>query len=121
MSKKKPKFYFPPKKKPLTVSDDVKAELEKIAMEMADREIERRQDKNVENYIIYTLEALIRLGWTGKVRLSRFLDTLTEVSEEATTADTAAYVNEIKARLEAKGIFFDEERKNDDRPQLEGS
>lgn len=122
----KRKFYFPPKATkapPLEINDDVKAELMKIATEMADRELERQQAETVSNYVAYTLEALTRLGWTGKTRLNRFLCVLTEVSTEATNADdTTAYVREIKDRLTEKGVeAFMEDTKNDDRPQLEGT
>lgn len=122
----KRKYYFPPKatkKPPLEISDDVKAELMKIATEMADREMERRQEETVNNYVAYTLETLTRLGWTGKTRLNRFLCALTEVSTEATNADdTTAYIRDIKDRMTAKGVVaFTEEQKHDDRPQLEGT
>lgn len=122
----KRKFYFPPKTTqapPLEINDDVKAELMKIATEMADRELERRQAETVSNYVAYTLEALTRLGWTGKTRLNRFLCVLTEVSTEATNADDpTAYAKKIKERLTDKGVIaFLEDLKSDDRPQLEGA
>lgn len=107
----KRKFYFPPKqeKKPITVDDEVKAELMKLAEEM----VARREAENLNNYIAFTLEALNRLGWTGKTRLNRFLDTLTTVSEEATNADDPVeYATEIKERLTLKGVKAF--RKNDD-------
>ena len=65
----KRKYYFPPKepeKKPITVSDDVKAELKKLADKYADEAIKARQAEDLDNYIAFTLEALSRLGWTGK-------------------------------------------------------
>lgn len=118
----KRKYYFPPKepaKKPITVSDDVKAELKKLADKYADEAIKARQAEDLDNYIAFTLEALSRLGWTGKTRLNRFLSMLTVVSEEATNADDPpAYTSEIKERLKSKGVkaFI----KNDDAtPQLE--
>lgn len=118
----KRKYYFPPKepaKKPITVSDDVKAELKKLANKYADEAIKARQAEDLDNYIAFTLEALSRLGWTGKTRLNRFLSMLTVVSEEATNADDPpAYTSEIKERLKSKGVkaFI----KNDDAtPQLE--
>lgn len=86
----KRKYYFPPKepaKKPITVSDDVKAELKKLADKYADEAIKARQAEDLDNYIAFTLEALSCLGWTGKTRLNRFLSVLTVVSEEATNAD----------------------------------
>lgn len=118
----KRKYYFPPKepaKKPITVSDDVKAELKKLADKYADEAIKARQAEDLDNYIAFTLEALTRLGWTGKTGLNRFLSMLTVVSEEATNADDPpAYTSEIKERLKSKGVkaFI----KNDDAtPQLE--
>lgn len=118
----KRKYYFPPKepaKKPITVSDDVKAELKKLADKYADEAIKARQAEDLDNYIAFTLEALTRLGWTGKVRLNRFLTVLTTVSEEATNADDPpAYTSEIKERLKSKGVKAF--TKNDDAtPQLE--
>lgn len=118
----KRKYYFPPKepaKKPITVSDDVKAELKKLADKYADEAIKARQAEDLDNYIAFTLEALTRLGWTGKTRLNRFLSMLTVVSEEATNADDPpAYTSEIKERLKSKGIKAF--TKNDDAtPQLE--
>lgn len=98
----KRKYYFPPKaeKKPITISDDVKEEF-------------------LDNYIAFTLEALRRLGWTGKVRLNRFLSVLTTVSEEAANADNPpAYANQIKERFKKIGVKAF--TKNDDAtPQLE--
>ena len=66
----KRKYYFPPKaeKKPITISDDVKEELKKLADKYADDAIKERQTEDLDNYIAFTLEALRRLGWTGKVR-----------------------------------------------------
>lgn len=118
----KRKFYFPPKepvKKPITVSDDVKAELKKLAEEYADEAIKERQAEDLDNYIAFTLEALSRLGWTGKTRLNRFLSMLTRVSSEAANADDPpAYTKEIKERLTSKGVVAF--TKNDDvAPQLE--
>lgn len=118
----KRKYYFPPKepaKKPITVSDDVKAELKKLANKYADEAIKARQAEDLDNYIAFTLEALSRLGWTGKTRLNRFLSMLTVVSEEATNADDPpAYTSEIKERLKSKGVKAF--TKNDDAtPQLE--
>lgn len=118
----KRKYYFPPKepaKKPITVSDDVKAELKKLADKYADEVIKARQAEDLDNYIAFTLEALSRLGWTGKTRLNRFLSMLTVVSEEATNADDPpAYTSEIKERLKSKGVKAF--TKNDDAtPQLE--
>lgn len=118
----KRKYYFPPKepaKKPITVSDDVKAELKKLADKYADEAIKARQAEDLDNYIAFTLEALTRLGWTGKTRLNRFLSMLTAVSEEATNADDPpAYTSEIKERLKSKGVKAF--TKNDDAaPQLE--
>lgn len=120
----KRKYYFPPKepaKKPITVSDDVKAELKKLADKYADETIKARQAEDLDNYIAFTLEALTRLGWTGKTRLNRFLSMLTVVSEEATSADdSTAYAREIKERMTEKGVTaFLEELKNDDHPQQE--
>lgn len=101
-------YYFPPKRNDDTgikINDDVKAELEKIAKEMADREMEARQAEDLNNYIAYTLEALSRLGWTGKIRLNRFLSMLTFVCEEATKSDDApTYIQEIKNRMTEKGV-----------------
>lgn len=118
----KRKYYFPPKepvKKPITVSDDVRAELKKLANKYADEAIKARQAEDLDNYIAFTLEALSRLGWTGKTRLNRFLSMLTVVSEEATNADDPpAYTSEIKERLKSKGVKAF--TKNDDAtPQLE--
>jgi hypothetical protein len=117
---KKSKYYFPPKQKPpLQVGNDVRKELMRIAEQhVADREAE-----NISNYTAFTLEALTRLGWTGKTRLNRFLSMLTLVSSEATNADdSVAYAKEIKKRMTDKGVVaFLEELKNDDRPQLEGT
>lgn len=126
----KRKYYFPPKepaKKPITVSDDVKAELKKLADKYADEAIKARQAEDLDNYIAFTLEALTRLGWTGKTRLNRFLSMLTVVSEEATNADDPpAYTSEIKERLKSKGVkaftknddatlqLEDNEERNDD-------
>lgn len=69
----KRKYYFPPKteKKPITISDDVKEELKKLADKYADDAIKERQTEDLDNYIAFTLEALRRLGWTGKVRLKK--------------------------------------------------
>lgn len=77
------------------------------------------QDEDLDNYIAFTLEALRRLGWTGKVRLNRFLSVLTTVSEEATNADDPpAYANQIKERFKKIGVKAF--TKNDDAtPQLE--
>lgn len=126
---KKRNFYFPPKQTKrvpkadgtLQISDDVKAELEKIAMNIADREIERRKAEDLNNYTAFTLEALSRLGWAGKTRLNRFLAMLTTVSEEATNADdSVAYADSIKSSMTAKGVVAFTE--NDDAtPQLEDS
>lgn len=117
----KRKYYFPPKaeKKPITVSDDVKEELKKLADKYADDAIKERQTEDLDNYIAFTLEALRRLGWTGKVRLNRFLSVLTTVSEEATNADDPpAYANQIKERFKKIGVKAF--TKNDDAtPQLE--
>ena len=64
----KRKYYFPPKteKKPITISDDVKEELKKLADKYADDAIKERQTEDLDNYIAFTLEALRRLGWNGK-------------------------------------------------------
>lgn len=117
----KRKYYFPPKaeKKPITISDDVKEELKKLADKYADDAIKERQTEDLDNYIAFTLEALRRLGWTGKVRLNRFLSVLTTVSEEATNADDPpAYANQIKERFRKIGVKAF--AKNDDAaPQLE--
>lgn len=118
----KRKYYFPskePAKRPITVSDDVKEELKKLADKYADEAIKARQAEDLDNYIAFTLEALTRLGWTGKTRLNRFLSKLTMVSEEATNADDPpAYTSEIKERLKNKGVKAF--TKNDDAtPQLE--
>lgn len=117
---RKRKYYFPPKKTPtpLQVGDDVKGELLKIAEEI----VAKREAENLSNYIAFTLEALTRLGWTGKLRLNRFLSMLTIVSSEATNADDpTAYAMEIKERLTDKGVVaFLEELKSNNRPQLEG-
>lgn len=117
----KRKYYFPPKaeKKPITISDDVKEELKKLADKYADDAIKERQTEDLDNYIAFTLEALRRLGWTGKVRLNRFLSVLTTVSEEAANADDSpAYANQIKERFKKIGVKAF--TKNDDAaPQLE--
>lgn len=129
-------FYFPPKapvkqkrvvvkeaptERPgsITIGDDVRAELKKLADEYAEKALDQRKAEDLDNYIAFTLEALSRLGWTGKTRLNRFLSMLTVVSEEATNADDPpAYANEIKERLKSKGIKAF--TKNDDAtPQLE--
>lgn len=137
-------FYFPPKaqvkqkrvvvkeaptEKPgsITIGDDVRAELKKLADEYAEKALEQRKAEDLDNYIAFTLEALSRLGWTGKTRLNRFLSMLTAVSEEATNADDPpAYANEIKERLKSKGVkafikndgatpqLEDNEERNDD-------
>ena len=105
----KRKYYFPPKaeKKPITISDDVKAELKKLADKYADDALKERQTEDLDNYIAFTLEALSRLGWSGKV------------SEEAANADDPpAYANQIKERLKKIGVKAF--TKNDDAtPQLE--
>lgn len=104
----KRKYYFPPKtttKTPVTVSDDVKAELKRLADKYADDAIKERQAEDLDNYIAFTLEALSRLGWTGKVRLNRFLAMLTTVSEEAANADNSPeYASQIKERLKKIGV-----------------
>lgn len=129
-------FYFPPKapvkqkrvvvkeaptESPgrITIGDDVRAELKKLADEYAEKALEQRKAEDLDNYIAFTLEALSRLGWTGKTRLNRFLSMLTVVSEEATNADDPpAYASEIKERLKSKGVKAF--TKNDDAtPQLE--
>lgn len=129
-------FYFPPKaqvkqkrvvvkeaptEKPgsITIGDDVRAELKKLADEYAEKALEQRKTEDLDNYIAFTLEALSRLGWTGKTRLNRFLSVLTVVSEEATNADDPpAYASKIKERLKSKGVKAF--TKNDDAtPQLE--
>ena len=104
---------------PITISDDVKEELKKLADKYADDAIKERQTEDLDNYIAFTLEALRRLGWTGKVRLNRFLSVLTTVSEEATNADDPpAYANQIKERFKKIGVKAF--TKNDDAaPQLE--
>lgn len=123
MGKKKRNFYFPPKQTPtpIHVSDDAKAELMKLAEQYADEKIKERSAEDLSNYVAFTLEALSRLGWTGKTRLNRFLSMLTLVSEEATSADdSTAYAREIKERMTEKGVTaFLEEPKNDDHPQQE--
>lgn len=90
-------------------------------MKLAEEMVARREAENLNNYIAFTLEALNRLGWTGRTRLNRFLAMLTTVSEEATNADdSTAYADEIKKRLTDKGVtaFI----KNDDAaPQPEGA
>lgn len=118
----KRKYYFPPKapeKKQITISDDVKEELKKLADKYADDAIKERQPEDLDNYIAFTLEALSRLGWTGKVRLNRFLSVLTTVSEEAANADNSPeYASQIKERLKKIGVKAF--TKNDDAtPQLE--
>lgn len=117
----KRKYYFPPKaeKKPITINDDVKEELKKLADKYADDAIKERQTEDLDNYIAFTLEALRRLGCTGKVRLNRFLSVLTTVSEEAANADDPpAYANQIKERFKKIGVKAF--TKNDDAtPQLE--
>ncbi|MDD2960053.1 MAG: hypothetical protein PHR92_16340 [Lachnospiraceae bacterium] len=130
MSKKQ--YYFPPKAKPfkktvelkktptdITVGDDVKAELMKLAEEMVAKRESERSAEDLNNFMAFALEALNRLGWTGKTRLNRFLAALTEVSSEAVDAsDPAAYADEIKERMTAKGVVAF--MKNDDAtPQLE--
>lgn len=131
-------FYFPPKapvkqkrvvvketptekQGSITIGDDVRAELKKLADEYAEKALEQRKAEDLDNYIAFTLEALSRLGWTGKTRLNRFLSMLTVVSEEATNADDPpAYASEIKERLKSKGVKAF--TKNDDAtPQLEDS
>lgn len=119
----KRKYYFPPKteKKPITISDDVKEELKKLADKYADDAIKgTAKPKTWTSHIAFTLEALRRLGWTGKVRLNRFLSVLTTVSEEAANAaDPPAYANQIKERFKKIGVKAF--AKNDDAtPQLEG-
>lgn len=49
----KRKYYFPPKaeKKPITISDDVKEELKKLADKYADDAIKERQTEDLDNYI----------------------------------------------------------------------
>ena len=98
---------------------NVKEELKKLADKYADDAIKERQTEDLDNYIAFTLEALRRLGWTGKVRLNRFLSVLTTVSEEAANADDPpAYANQIKERLKKIGVKAF--TKNDDAtPQLE--
>lgn len=117
----KKKYYFPPKKTPtpLQVGDDVKAELTKLAEEI----VAQREAENISNYMAFTLEALTRLGWTGKTRLNRFLSMLTLISAEATNADdSTAYAKEIKTRMTDKGVVaFMEELQNADRPQQDGT
>lgn len=100
----KRKYYFPPKaeKKPITISDDVKEELKKLADKYADDAIKERQTEDLDNYIAFTLEALRRLGWTGKVRLNRFLSVLTTVSEEATNADATPQLEDHVERNDDK-------------------
>lgn len=122
----KRKYYFPPKqtkkavqKTDIAISEDVKNELKKLAYEYAEKVVEQQKKEDLDNYIAFTLEALSRLGWTGKTRLNRFLSMLTVVSEEATNADDPpAYTSEIKERLKSKGVKAF--TKNDDAtPQLE--
>lgn len=102
----KRQFYFPPKASEETptdihVRDDVKEELRKLANDY----VKQMETENLNNYIAFTLEALYRLGWTGKTRLNRFLSVLTEVSDEAVNAtDSAAYASEIKKRMTEKGV-----------------
>ena len=70
----KRKYYFPPKteKKPITISDDVKEELKKLADKYADDAIKERQTEDLDNYIAFTLEALRRLGGPVKYVLTAF-------------------------------------------------
>lgn len=68
----KRKYYFPPKapeKKPITISDDVKEELKKLADKYADDAIKERQTEDLDNYIAFTLEALSRLTVSGSVEV----------------------------------------------------
>lgn len=92
-------------------------------MKIAEQHVADREAQNISNYMAFTLEALTRLGWSGKTRLNRFLSMITLVSDEAANADDpTAYAREIKRRLTDKGVVaFREELKNDDRPQLEGA
>lgn len=108
----KRKYYFPPKqtapvhrKDDITVSDDVKEKLMEMAEQFVDQKTEERRHEDLNNYIAFSLEALSRLGWTGKTRLNRFLATLTAVSEEAANADDpTAYADDIKKRMTDKGV-----------------
>lgn len=119
----KRKYYFPPKaeKKPITISDDVKEELKKLADKYADDAIKERQTEDLDNYIAFTLEALRRLGWTGKVRLNRFLSVLTTVSEEATNArrNPPAHANQIKERFKQDRVKAVHIKQTDATHQLE--
>lgn len=75
--------------------------------------------KEADRYHAGVGSVLNRLGWTGKVRLNRFLSVLTTVSEEAANADDPpAYANQIKERFKKIGVKAF--TKNDDAtPQLE--
>lgn len=102
----KRKYYFPPKAEKEAYHDKRrrKEELKKLA-DNADDAIKERQTEDLDNYIAFTLEALRRLGWTGKVRLNCFLSVLTTVSEEAANADNPpAYANQIKERFKKIGV-----------------
>lgn len=63
MGKKNRNFYFPPKQTPtpIHVSDDVKAELMKLAEQYADEKIKERSAEDLSNYIAFTLEAGARI------------------------------------------------------------
>lgn len=101
---KKPKFYLPPKqaakKSELTVSQEVKDELMKLAEEM----VATREDENIRNFITLAPVALRRCEKFGATRLNRFLAELTTVSDEAINADdTEAWYKEQRDSLTAVG------------------
>lgn len=102
---KKRQFYLPPKQKAakpgeLKVSQEVKAELMKLAEEM----VATKEDENIKNFITLALVTLRRSERFGPVRLNRFLVELTAVSDEAVGAeDTEAWYKEQRDALTAVG------------------
>lgn len=108
----KKKWYMPPQKQkqPLHVTEEVKAELQKLADEM----VASKESINIQNYITLSLVALRKGEGFGATRLNRFLAELTRVSEEVgklSDKDADAWYKEERAKLTAVGCaaYADEE------------
>lgn len=99
---KKRNFYFPPKRTPtpITISDDVKVEIQKLAQEIVDQ----KERESLDRLLALTMLALhteptLRFGAS---RLNRFASQLTFVSEEM--AKDGNWFHDLTRQLEAMGV-----------------
>ena len=101
---KKSNYYFPPKKQktptPITISDDVKAELHRLAKE----QLAYLETQSLDRYLVLVMATLhtepsFRFG---AERLNRFAGRLTAISEEL--ANKPGWYPELTRKLEAMGV-----------------